>query len=377
MFTTRTTLRTSIAAATLAVAGTAGAQMHAIGPLNQHTFPESFTDFGGTTVVAGIDPADGLLPFGPLPDPLSPPDVGSGNFPLEVLYWSAGASIPTGVGDAELEMAIVGFFANDAVIEGEQTVTSTMRIRADLLSAGTYTVTHPYGVEEFEVVAPGDKAINETFDAFLTGTNQFNAPMNAAFAPIGPTLLEWDTTLPAAPAGYLGDPGIDHTVVGSPLGTNVFRIEGPNVGGLGIDSIETDLFSIAGKLAAPAPTAWTDLGGGLAGTDGILPTLRGTGDLSANTPFSVDLAGAPRDSLGILFVGTQAGNFPFAGGIVVPNPSTGFRRQRITDFAGEISFGGNFPAIASGTTILVQYWIRDLGAPQGFAGSNTVSGLVP
>ena len=44
---------------------------------------------------------------------------------------------------------------------------------------------------------------------------------------------------------------------------------------------------------------------------------------------------------------------------------------------GEISFGGTFPAIASGIQILVQYYIRDLGAPQGFAGSNAVSGLVP
>ena len=76
---------------------------------------------------------------------------------------------------------------------------------------------------------------------------------------------------PAAPAGYLGDPGADHAVVGSPYNTNVFRIEGPLGSFPGSpdqcanaalgdspsttdksDCIETKLFSVMGKLATRA-----------------------------------------------------------------------------------------------------------------------------
>ena len=74
---------------------------------------------------------------------------------------------------------------------------------------------------------------------------------------------------PAAPAGYLGDPAVDHTVTGSPYNTNVFRIEGPPGSfpgspdqcanaGLGDsptatdDCIETKLFSVVGKKATRA-----------------------------------------------------------------------------------------------------------------------------
>jgi hypothetical protein len=46
----------------------------------------------------------------------------------------------------------------------------------------------------------------------------------------------------------VGDPMAAHKGVGSPLGTNVFRVEGTNVGGQGINRIETDTFLIEGKL---------------------------------------------------------------------------------------------------------------------------------
>jgi hypothetical protein len=63
--------------------------------------------------------------------------------------------------------------------------------------------------------------------------------------------LRWDTGLVTDAAGdkYVGDPNIEHAVTGSPLGTNFFRIEGPGIGGPGVDSIQTDLFSIMGKVS--------------------------------------------------------------------------------------------------------------------------------
>ena len=65
------------------------------------------------------------------------------------------------------------------------------------------------------------------------------------------THLSWDpAVLPAAPACYLGDPATLHTIVGSPLGTNLFRLSGPGVG-----TIETDLFTLEGRLFSPAAPA--------------------------------------------------------------------------------------------------------------------------
>jgi hypothetical protein len=86
--------------------------------------------------------------------------------------------------------------------------------------------------------------------------------MTGRFGPF----LTWDTfgQAPAAggpPAGYVGDAATDHKITGSPLGTNVFRIEGdhvnptptvdkcPTVDGLFADCVETKLFTVEGKIA--------------------------------------------------------------------------------------------------------------------------------
>jgi hypothetical protein len=61
--------------------------------------------------------------------------------------------------------------------------------------------------------------------------------------------LKWDPAInPQAPAGYLGDPNVTHAITGSPFGTNIFKVDGPNVGGPGINSVQTNQFTLAGKL---------------------------------------------------------------------------------------------------------------------------------
>ena len=73
----------------------------------------------------------------------------------------------------------------------------------------------------------------------------FKAALNGEIG----VFLRWDpAVLPAAPAGYLGDPNVLHRVTGSPANTNYFRIAGPNVGGAGVNTIQTNLFSVSGKL---------------------------------------------------------------------------------------------------------------------------------
>src|SRR5262249_49029303 len=57
--------------------------------------------------------------------------------------------------------------------------------------------------------------------------------------------LTWDpATPPPPPSGFIGHGGIPHAITGSPFGTNFFRIEGPNVGGPGVNSVQTNIFSI-------------------------------------------------------------------------------------------------------------------------------------
>ena len=64
-----------------------------------------------------------------------------------------------------------------------------------------------------------------------------------------------------APAGYIGNPDVDHKIVGGVNNQNFFRIEGPGIGtGTGnsyvnfacpgkSNCIQTDMFSLMGKIA--------------------------------------------------------------------------------------------------------------------------------
>jgi hypothetical protein len=76
---------------------------------------------------------------------------------------------------------------------------------------------------------------------------------------------------PAAPAGFIGDAATNHKVIGSPFGTNIFRIEGPDVNPnpqrdacptlsaaakadpdfTPANCIETDQFVVQGKIHTP------------------------------------------------------------------------------------------------------------------------------
>src|SRR5207245_6424424 len=86
-----------------------------------------------------------------------------------------------------------------------------------------YTITHPYGVET--LVASNLGAINVTVDNGIAAPG-FTGPVTAG-SRVGPSFLQWDATLPAAPAGFIGDAITPHTITGSPCGTNFFKVEGP------------------------------------------------------------------------------------------------------------------------------------------------------
>ncbi len=120
-----------------------------------------------------------------------------------------------------------------------------------MVPGATYHVTHPYGEGDFEADDGGRVFATSDIGA-LTTPADFSLALDS---PVFGNLLQWDA---GAPAGYLGDPAMDHTVTGSPTGKNFFRVEGP-AGSFGPNQacegvtdgscVQTDLFSIVGKHA--------------------------------------------------------------------------------------------------------------------------------
>ncbi len=241
----------------LFTASAASAQLAAVGATDPaNGFPHWYLDAEGTALKLCLDPANMcgvILPR--VDDPVSFPD----NFPVEAPFWSAGTEILSGAVRARLDMSLVASFEAGGVLDGTQRVSSELRVRADGLTAGvTYQVTTPFGV--FDLIADGDGEIR-----FILGSGGGVGDFTSVLTGVVSGFLVWDPALSAPPAGFVGNPLVPHTVIGSPDGKNFFRMQGLNVGGPGIDSIETDQFQVGGKIAFACdpndPLTDTDLDG--------------------------------------------------------------------------------------------------------------------
>ncbi|HEX8160441.1 MAG TPA: hypothetical protein VF538_00970 [Pyrinomonadaceae bacterium] len=168
------------------------------------------------------------------------------NFPGEAFWWSGEAEIdlPNG-GSGRLTLAKEAAFTTEDATIGNQISFDRVRVRIDGVTAGaTYTVTHPFGV--LTLVADEDGSINTTEDIGCGASPcDFRTALNGKIG----VFLKWDPLVaPVAPIGYVGDPNVPHAVTGSPLSNNFFRIAGPNVGGTNINTVQTNLFTVSGKL---------------------------------------------------------------------------------------------------------------------------------
>ena len=255
-----------VAVADIVGPGNAG-HLSAIGPLSaSNGFPTWYKDDSGTRLEPCLDPQNSLCGAvaDETPDPTAPvsfPD----NFPAEVFYMAAGTDQDlAGGGRAVSTFALEGAFATDTAAEGEQTTFGRVRFFYTGLRAGaTYSITHPYGKDEIVAeqdpgAAQGVGRIRYTQDIDPV-RGQFGGALNSRIGPF----LKWDPAVaPAAPRGYIGDPGVDHAVTGSPYGTNFVRIEGPGLAAAAADQcsptpagenpadcVETNLFSLQGKYA--------------------------------------------------------------------------------------------------------------------------------
>ncbi|WP_299169624.1 S-layer homology domain-containing protein [uncultured Arthrobacter sp.] len=170
------------------------------------------------------------------------------NYPDEGFWWAAEAEIEDAPGDrAMLGYAQEAAFGDaGGVAVGKQIAFTRQRVRVDgLVPNATYRVTTPYGIEDFVTDVEGE--INDTQDiGCMSPPCGFE---NAMSGHIGPFLrwTNWETT---APEGYIGNPGVLHTVEGGTSGENVFRVEGPIDDEITAPTVmETNMFSVTGKLA--------------------------------------------------------------------------------------------------------------------------------
>src|SRR5437773_1514761 len=227
-------------------------------------YPKWYIDGNGLQLAPCLDTtaADPCGLAGAIPDPASPISFPN-NFPEEFFYWLLNAKITgigaRGAGTALLANALEGAFGGPtgtpADRAGAQIVFARFRFRVNggLTPGATYTLTGPLGSRAFVADAAG--AINFTDDR---GCGAAPPACDFSLALLQPNVgpfLTWDAAAPAPPAGFIGDPAIDHTITGSPFGNNLFQISGPDVGGPGVSVVQTNVFSLMGKIfVRPATT---------------------------------------------------------------------------------------------------------------------------
>jgi hypothetical protein len=228
------------------------------GPTNpENGFPDWYRDSNQIELEGCYDARDTLCNAPPVPDPTQAPDLAGGNFPDEFFYMLADASLTAAGGnDVLAEFAIEGAFAAD-VADGQQMVfgRTRYRVRGGLAPDTEYTFTTPYGTDKVKTDA-GATDLFVTSDVGST-PGAFGEVFGSQVGPF----LRWDPAVaPAAPAGYVGDPGTPHKVIGGIGGRNFVMLQGPGAGGspnpnpcpgltatTSPNCIYTELFSVTGK----------------------------------------------------------------------------------------------------------------------------------
>src|SRR3954468_15509170 len=295
-----TILSASAALLVLGITSSAHAALERVGPNNPAPsvggYPAWYQDSTGLSLEF-CDPANSsevsggwclLLP-GDVPNA---PESFPANFFDEHFYFAGDATLNTAQGaKALLRVSLEGAFAGAGAVQAGQQITFT-RIRVKLLPVpvtGTYRFIHPYGEERINGTAgdrifftddvglncppggPFDCAMNGRLGPFLLASD---APGGAETAPVTAVNQTPDTNpahfggafaptaYPGTGKSYIADPARSGPVTGSPLPPftdstgalrdhNIFRIEGPagsNLGGPGIDFVETTSFALQGRV---------------------------------------------------------------------------------------------------------------------------------
>ncbi|MCO6056659.1 hypothetical protein NG726_08215 [Pseudomonas sp. MOB-449] len=284
------------------------------------------------------------------------PIVFPSNFPDEAFWFTGDAAIAdaaTGI-DLLYVSAVEAAFGGGLPAVNDQISFARIRIRVTVPVAGTYTITHPYGVDVFDVDTPGTRAINLTRDIGIGAPGDFSGALAGNIGPFlrsvnGP-YVETDP-VSNLPETFIGDPNVLEEVTGSPFGTNFVRVEGPN--GL---RVETRLFAVSGKLSqVPLATPLqveraTYSRGGTASAPGasqqdffvLAPPAPGTVTYSAGT------SGAMLGSA----TGSWYGQSPSTP---VPNGSVSFTAENATDIPSSTATTKTAPLVDLVTISRAEY----------------------
>lgn len=297
------------AAAAASISVSALADLARVGPTDApappgHGFPFWYQDLKGLVLDLCLPDANDLLAGAPQgqraqetacllgpPQPEAPFTFPT-KFPDESFYFRA-VSDPidmTGGKRAVIVLALEAAFANGAPVAGDQMVFTRIRVTAGVPQTGTYTVTHPYGVETFSADAgAGNRDIVFSEDIGLVA-RVFTDALTSRFGPFllrsgsagGPAL----GPVSVNGANFLSDGLQPEFVTGSPFGTNYVMI-------CGKDSVGADI--TLGTFGAAGPGT-----GVCAGTDLFALTGR-LHDMVASpigSPLTIDRATYARDAGG-------------------------------------------------------------------------------
>ncbi|HEY6892218.1 MAG TPA: Ig-like domain-containing protein [Solirubrobacter sp.] len=279
---TKRLLRISAAAMTVLCASTASATLLDHGPGDPTlVFPQWYRDLNGLALsecLSQTPSPNGGAAGKPMCFPANPNPAGfAGNVGPEVFYNDLNILLGKGAAAASVNVFALRYVAAlegsylplGLPVHGTETVFGRIRITANVQVPGTYKVTHPFGVEIFNVTAAdlGARAIFWTNDIPLAAPMNFDGALAGRLGPF----LTWDFVDPGLVlnvtngAGvveqFVGDPNFLHTFTGSPFSTNFVRVDGPagsNLDGVGNDFIQSPLGNVLGqKWTAPIPTPTT------------------------------------------------------------------------------------------------------------------------
>jgi hypothetical protein len=234
------------------------AELARVGPtVPTHGFPAWYQDSTGLALALclpkdAIDLANANCLLATADVPGGAPETPFTNFADEHFWYAAGSLLDTGNGGgAVLTLAVEAAF-NLEVRDGDQVSFGRIRVRIDNLpSNGTYRVIHPYGELVFPDQVAGSRIFYTDDVGIACAAGDFSCALKTG---LGPYLRPAD--VPGGPAHpfvtingstMIADPVAETFVTGGPY-SNKFRIEGPDIGGPGIDFVETEIFTIMGRV---------------------------------------------------------------------------------------------------------------------------------
>ncbi|MFL5417922.1 MAG: hypothetical protein ACJ78Y_18125, partial [Myxococcales bacterium] len=222
-------------------------------------------------------------------DPPSVPEIFPTSFFDEHFYFAADSTLNPARGKAKLVIALEGAFATGPATPGQQQTFARIRVLLDPVPAsGAYRFIHPYGEYTLDGAA-GDRIFFTEDIGVACTLGDFTCVLSGGIGPfLVPAITPGGAEIPAVTASrpvpdadpahfgglllptaypqtgksYLADPARNGPITGSPLAPftdssgalrdhNIFRIEGPagsNIGGPGIDFLETTDFTLMGRV---------------------------------------------------------------------------------------------------------------------------------